>query len=66
MKDEDEGAIQKPHGSFFLIESRGGIFEFVDISTQPVAAIYDYSPARAPGNKIPNPNIEIETNIRVE
>jgi hypothetical protein len=22
MKDEDEGAIQKPHGSFFLIESR--------------------------------------------
>jgi len=39
MKDEDEGAIQKPHGSFFPIESRGGIFELVDISTQPVAAI---------------------------
>jgi hypothetical protein len=27
MKDEDERAIQKPHGSFFLVESRGGIFE---------------------------------------
>jgi hypothetical protein len=39
MNDEDEGVIQKPHGSFFLIESRGGIFELVDISTQRVAAI---------------------------
>ena len=32
--------IQTPHGSFLLIESRGGIFELLDISTQPVAAIY--------------------------
>jgi hypothetical protein len=37
MKDGDEGAIQTPHGSFFLIESRGGIFELVDISTQLAA-----------------------------